>query len=207
MRYQGKIRQWQDAKGFGFVEPNGGGDKAFVHIRAFPAGSRRPADGDLITYRTEKDEQGRWRAVDARYSALRPSAPAPVADARSRTTTGVALGGLYVLGVTGLCAIGRWPWSVLALVVIASLVAFFAYWNDKRAAQRGGWRTPEAHLHLIALVGGWPGAALAQHGLRHKSTKRGFRLVFWATVAMNIVAAIWLLGPSGQSFLAALSLR
>ena len=34
MKYQGRIQQWDDAKGFGFVEPNGGGIRAFAHIKA-----------------------------------------------------------------------------------------------------------------------------------------------------------------------------
>lgn len=37
-----------------------------------------------------------------------------------------------------------------------------------------------------AVFGGWPGALIAQHTLRHKSSKREFRSVFWATVALNI---------------------
>lgn len=32
MRYQGKITGWKDDKGFGFVIPNGGGQKAFVYF-------------------------------------------------------------------------------------------------------------------------------------------------------------------------------
>lgn len=31
MKLQGQVVNWNDDKGFGFVEPNGGGDRAFVH--------------------------------------------------------------------------------------------------------------------------------------------------------------------------------
>ncbi|MFN5835681.1 MAG: cold-shock protein, partial [Pseudanabaena sp.] len=31
MRFQGKISDWNDERGFGFVTPNGGGPKAFLH--------------------------------------------------------------------------------------------------------------------------------------------------------------------------------
>jgi uncharacterized membrane protein YsdA (DUF1294 family) len=41
-------------------------------------------------------------------------------------------------------------------------------------------------LHLIALIGGWPGAWYAQHSLRHKSHKVNFRRIFWLTVLVNI---------------------
>jgi cold shock CspA family protein len=50
MRYQGKITSWKDDQGFGFVIPNGGGEKAFIHIKAFTGRSRRPLEGDFITY-------------------------------------------------------------------------------------------------------------------------------------------------------------
>ena len=44
---------------------------------------------------------------------------------------------------------------------------------------------PEASLHVLALMGGWPGALLAQRVVRHKTRKQPFRTVFWATVALN----------------------
>jgi uncharacterized membrane protein YsdA (DUF1294 family) len=62
---------------------------------------------------------------------------------------------------------------------------FFAYAFDKAAARAGRWRTAEATLLLLGLVGGWPGALLAQQLLRHKSSKAPFRAAFWVTVALN----------------------
>ena len=47
-------------------------------------------------------------------------------------------------------------------------------------AQLGAWRTQESTLHMLALTGGWPGAALAQQIFRHKSSKKTFRRVFGA---------------------------
>ncbi|MBB5863388.1 DUF1294 domain-containing protein [Xanthomonas sp. 3058] len=70
-------------------------------------------------------------------------------------------------------------------------MAMIAYRGDKRAAQRGRQRTPEATLHLIALLGGWPGALLAQQLFRHKSSKATFQLRFWITVVLNIIALCW----------------
>ena len=59
---------------------------------------------------------------------------------------------------------------------------------DKISAESGRWRTPETTLHLFALIGGWPGALLAQRKYRHKTRKVSFRRVFWMTVALNCAA-------------------
>lgn len=196
VRYQGRVQQWQDDRGFGFVAPNGGGDRAFLHINEFARGSRRPVDGDLVTYATATDDRGRLQATQVRLAALRPSARP--SDEKPTTATGVmaTLGGLHLAGITALCASGRWPWAMAGIALSLSAIAFVAYWWDKRAAQADRWRTPEAHLHLIALLGGWPGAALAQHWLRHKSRKPAFRATFYGTVVLNVVAMVWLLGES-----------
>lgn len=71
-----------------------------------------------------------------------------------------------------------------------SLVTFIVYAMDKAAARAGRWRTSEATLHLLALACGWPGALVAQQQLRHKSAKRQFRVVFWATVWLNLAGLL-----------------
>jgi len=84
---------------------------------------------------------------------------------------------------------------VIALAAAAyasmSLLAFLLYAADKRRAARREWRISEATLHLVELLGGWPGAAVAQQVLRHKRQKRGYMLVFWLIVAAH--AAAWML--------------
>jgi len=86
-----------------------------------------------------------------------------------------------------------------------STFTFVIYATDKSKAQREVWRTPESTLHLLALAGGWPGAALAQQYLRHKSSKLAFRRVFWATVMINLALVIWLHSPAGLKYLALLT--
>lgn len=82
--------------------------------------------------------------------------------------------------------------TLLLVYAIASVITFLAYAQDKHAAQHNRWRTKENTLHSLALVGGWPGALLAQKLLRHKSSKASFQRVFWATVVVNVVAVGWL---------------
>ncbi len=78
---------------------------------------------------------------------------------------------------------------VLIVYAVASVITFFAYGLDKRAARRGRWRTPEATLHLLELLGGFPGAMLAQRIFHHKRGKVRYLIVFWLIVALH--AAGW----------------
>jgi uncharacterized membrane protein YsdA (DUF1294 family) len=98
------------------------------------------------------------------------------------------------LGSLGLVAlVGGLPLWVPSLYLLASLAAFGLYGLDKWAARTDRWRTAESTLHLLALLGGWPGALIAQQAFRHKTRKASFRVVFWATVALNCVALAVLL--------------
>ena len=93
-----------------------------------------------------------------------------------------------VLGVVGIGALaGYWSIGVWLLYIVMSGITFRAYLWDKRAAMRSEWRTMENTLHLFALMGGWPGALLAQRLLRHKNQKDAFQDSFFITVVINIL--------------------
>lgn len=79
-----------------------------------------------------------------------------------------------------------------AAYLVTSLTCFVAYAMDKSAARSQAWRTPEASLLLIGLLGGWPGAVLAQQWLRHKTSKQSFQWKFQLTVAVNLGMFAWL---------------
>ena len=63
MRYQGRLTQWNDEKGFGFITPNGGSERVFVHIQSFQSRHRRPAEDALLTYELQLDTNGRAAVV------------------------------------------------------------------------------------------------------------------------------------------------
>lgn len=87
---------------------------------------------------------------------------------------------------------------ILAGVVLAmSAFAFLAIWSDKRRAEAGEQRIPEATLHLLEFLGGWPGAFLAQRTFRHKTSKISYQVTFWVIVLVHqFVALDFLLGWS-----------
>jgi uncharacterized membrane protein YsdA (DUF1294 family) len=82
-----------------------------------------------------------------------------------------------------------WPlplWS-FGLYVGASILCFIVYAVDKSAARAGRRRVSERTLLLLGLIGGWPGAIVAQQTLRHKTKKVSFRRAFWVSVVVNVV--------------------
>lgn len=193
MRYAGRISGWDDDRGFGFVMPNGGGEQAFVHVKSFDRGGRRPVDGDMVSYQPQRDGRGRLSATRVRLAGSAGAARPRGAPTRQRSGARVAaaLGFLATLGAA-------WAFAGLAAVVplaflLMSLVTFVAYGIDKSAARSDRRRTPESTLHLLGLLCGWPGALLAQAVLRHKSRKAAFQPVFRVTVVLNVVALAWLM--------------
>lgn len=79
----------------------------------------------------------------------------------------------------------------MVLVALATLfalnaTAFGAFWYDKHQARLGGWRVPEKSLLLLALLGGWPAAKLAQRRFRHKTRKQPFGML------LNLVPLGWI---------------
>lgn len=207
MRYQGKIVEWNEAKAFGFVLPNAGGRKIFVHLNEFSDRGKRPQVGALITFEIGLDASRRSCAVNAEMVESRREIKAAqqMREAREgRSTLSIWLAALWTLVVFALAIASRYSWKVVAAWTAINAVTFVFYAADKAAAKRGGWRTPEAHLHLLALVGGWPAAAYAQRFFRHKTSKESFRATYWLTVIANIGGMLWLTTSSGRTFLSGL---
>ncbi|MFC4728727.1 DUF1294 domain-containing protein [Coralloluteibacterium thermophilus] len=199
MRFAGRISDWNDDKGFGFVTPNGGGARAFVHIGAFQGGGRRrPLDGDLISYEIARDARGRSTAVRVRFAGQRRERRAP-----RRRVPRAALGGTALAVVAAGGLLGVLPMPVAGLYGLLSLVSFCMYWLDKTAAGAGRRRTPEKTLHLVDLLGGWPGALLAQHRFRHKTAKASFQAIFRVTAVANVGVVGWLVWSGRASIGAA----
>lgn len=103
---------------------------------------------------------------------------------------------IFLVLITASVWLGKLPIVLLWFYLAASIITFLFYAVDKSAAKQGLWRTPENTLHLLGLVGGWPGALVAQKWLRHKSKKPSFQLVFWVCVVINCAALVWLFSSS-----------
>lgn len=185
--------RWQDDKGFGFIRTEQLAQEVFFHIHQY-RGRQRPAVGETVFFQLGAGKQGKPQAVSVQTAEYRQAQQQRVLrqqrqqqaafDAGRSVMTLLALL-LYPLLLVA-AALGWLFWQAWLWYLVAGALTFFAYWKDKRAAEQGSWRTPENTLHLFSLLGGWPGALLAQTWLRHKSTKMPFRLIFWLTVGANL---------------------
>ncbi|QYF72309.1 cold shock and DUF1294 domain-containing protein [Cryobacterium sp. PAMC25264] len=194
-RVRGTLTSWDDDRGFGFITPTEGTGKTFVHIKAFPARSTRPQLGEALTFEVENVSGGKSKAMRVRPAGRqgRPAGqrmPSTAQRPASRNRSGAArylpiL--LFALGYLVVNALWPIPLWVAGVYLVASLVCFLFYAVDKSAAGAGRWRISETTLLLWGVVGGWPGAIVAQQTLRHKTQKVSFRRAFGGTVVANLI--------------------
>ena len=224
MRYEGVIKTWNAERGFGFIASDQVQGDIFVHIKAFggfrgaltpntrvsfllenaPQGKRRAthvlmvqAEGNLkLELKGRPMPKARQPSVLPELKPFRRSKPAP-AEGAARWNVGnlLAVPAFVIIYMT-IDAVGVLPdWTLLAYL-LASAMTFVTYAVDKASAKLRSRRVPESTLHLLSILGGWPGAVFAQELLRHKSAKQEFRAIFWVTVVLNIGALIWLASTS-----------
>jgi uncharacterized membrane protein YsdA (DUF1294 family)/cold shock CspA family protein len=189
---KGRLTQWDDAKGYGFITPEEGGAKLFVHVKAFGLRPHRPFIGERLSYREGQDAQGKKRAVGVQSLEPRVMRPIPPPRDRSRVVLLIPAFAVFVLACHLRWGVPNAAWGAYSAM---SMATFITYALDKRAAARGGWRVAENTLHGLALMCGWPGALLAQELLRHKSAKPAFRRLFWLTMALNVLGFALLFTP------------
>jgi len=59
MSSSGTVKWFNNAKGYGFIEPQGGGDDVFVHYSAIKSeGYRTLSEGQSVTYDAEQGPKG-----------------------------------------------------------------------------------------------------------------------------------------------------
>ncbi len=68
--FKGKLKRWNDDRGFGFIVPENGNDEIFIHISALKNMSRRPVVGDVIWYQLHIGNDGKNKAVNAKIDGV-----------------------------------------------------------------------------------------------------------------------------------------
>ncbi len=98
MRLQGRVIEWNDERGFGFIVQNGTSERTFLHVSAFRKSQCRPVVGSLVTYEIRRDDKGRLQAAAAELTGGKPSRQ-DSSGAFSTAIVGLAL--LLMLGYVG----------------------------------------------------------------------------------------------------------
>ena len=181
--FTSEIIEWDDDKGFGYLLHQK--RKLFLHRKDFAERHKHPGKGDRIHYRLGTDPKGRKCAVDAVH----------INDGGKLTLfTWVNLALLLLIP---LLALNKYivdstlpPWFIIVPLVLINYLTYTTYKSDKAKAKDKVWRTPESSLHILAAVGGWPAAFIAQRQFRHKTSKVAFQLVYWFIVISHILVAL-----------------
>ena len=196
MQRNGKIVSWNDHKGYGFITPTLEEKQIFIHISAFNNKNYRPQVGQDITYSVGSDKQGRPCVIKATLAGERLQQ-----DNGNNGFLSIMSTSIFFIIVAFSVLKYNVSYIVFILYITLSMITYSVYQNDKSAALIGTWRTSEIFLHFLSLIGGWPGAMIAQQKLRHKSQKQPFRSVFWITVLLNCSVFVWLFTPIGSATL------
>ena len=201
MRDQGRLVEWFDEKGYGFIQPNDTSkDLVFLHIKDFARQGPRPIVGCALEYTVLLDGEGRFRAQQVMYlkaSQTQKILPKPKnvnEQAQKLKPMQIACVG-YILALAVFTIAGLLSGMVLLFISIINAMTYWMYAQDKEAALMGKRRVPEQTLHILSFLGGWPTAWLAQEKLRHKTQKQPFRKIYFCTIALNILLILWLISP------------
>lgn len=185
----GQIVDWNDAKGYGFISSIDHERHVFFHISSVRNRNYRPKLNDSVIFDVTEDKQGRLRADHVVVQGVN-GFPLTLWFSFSflvvATVSVIVFNGVLVM---------------IPLYIALSILTYFMFAWDKQAAQDARWRTSENMLHILSLLGGWPGALLAQCQLRHKSRKQPFKLILWMIIGLNIGGFVWLLTASGRALI------
>ncbi|GGX56366.1 hypothetical protein GCM10011309_01400 [Litorimonas cladophorae] len=96
------------------------------------------------------------------------------------------------------------PPTILISIYLLSLnlIAYIAFYVDKKRARQQLSRIPESTLLLIALFGGTIGAITAQHQFRHKTLKQPFKFQLYCIAILQLAFVIMLLFPDQRGAMA-----
>ena len=68
---KGKLIDWKDDRGFGFIKPDDVDKKVFLHISVLNRTDRRPKIGDIIFYERVIEQDGKLRATRASIQGVK----------------------------------------------------------------------------------------------------------------------------------------
>lgn len=151
MERLGKVSEWNDDRGFGFLAPlDGEPALVFFHVRDYRLDGRRPEVSELVKFTAQRQPDGKWRARAVRRTVpvarhAKPAARAAAAPRPASPLAGATAVVLYALFIGWAIRGNRLPVEAIFVALAVSAITFVVYALDKHAAQTG--RVAHAGVH------------------------------------------------------------
>ncbi|PMJ97612.1 DUF1294 domain-containing protein [Vibrio sp. 10N.261.55.A7] len=187
MSIVGKIEQWDERKGYGFISVDRQAPRILFHLSDLSGYSQKPRLNERVHFTLAKDAHGSFVAKHIERPMVFGF---PIA--------------VMVWFVTILASsvwLIEYPAVSLLYYALVSTVTYVFYLYDSSAMVDGQTRVPELLLHLLAIMGGWIGATIAQGTLRREPSSFSYQWGFWISVAINISVYAWTFTPEGEKTL------
>ncbi|MDM4766186.1 cold shock domain-containing protein [Pelomonas sp. SE-A7] len=123
MRFEGKLKTWNDDQGVGSIEPQDGGEPLFVRISAFPGDAQMPQVGERLSFEVDLSPSGRKQAARVqRLARSRASASSSSSARQSRAAAPRR---------------NSWMFGTAAAVLVATLggLALMRHYEPEASAQ------------------------------------------------------------------------
>jgi len=192
----GKIINWNDDRGFGFIEIENTNERIFVHIKSFNDRYFRPQNNQVVRFDLYKDKDNRSyaknvsRDTDRIKTSKRYKSKSKSKESNSNKSSFSYIKIMIILtfwiSIIIFFSQNKIPLQMIIFPIIINYITYFVYQYDKFKAEQHKYRVSENTLHLLSIFGGWTGAMIAQYIFRHKTKKTSFISIFWLTVIINI---------------------
>ncbi|WGV98391.1 DUF1294 domain-containing protein [Vibrio sp. YMD68] len=183
----GRISEWDDNKGYGFISVDKQAPRIIFHLSDLSGHSQRPRLNERVEFTLTKDDHGSFVAKEIER---------PIVFGFSLAIT--------VWFITVVCSavwLIYYPPIVLLHYVFLSSATYLVYLYDRGAEVENRTRIPELVLHTLSFIGGWPGAVLAQTLLRYQSSEESYRYRFWCAISANIMLFAYTFSAPGEQTL------